>query len=304
MAIKKIEIRPKGDGTYPDVLYPKTSVDMVEGLQTILDGKANSSHALNQSIHTTQAEKDLVAQFADRFNITKLITNWNDATDNGYYMAQGALNAPDSAWYIGEVINHHPTWVTQRVMSFTDPANTMREYQRTNSQGTWSPWYETSPRKLFTSVSNGKQAIANAITGKGISTPGDAEFATMANNINAISTGRKFATGVVNASSTTLMFQNVSGSTGNWYHVTVTGLNFKPSYIIVWYAPSSWTYNSIYYNDGKADTVKIYGHYNMADTDTRITVMNANARSGYVNNTGFCIPVSSSSMAMNYVAFE
>lgn len=34
MAIKKIEIRPKGDGTYPDVLYPKTSADMVEGLAT------------------------------------------------------------------------------------------------------------------------------------------------------------------------------------------------------------------------------------------------------------------------------
>lgn len=29
MAIKKIEIRPKGDGTYGDVLFPKTSADMV-----------------------------------------------------------------------------------------------------------------------------------------------------------------------------------------------------------------------------------------------------------------------------------
>lgn len=30
MAIKKIEIRPKGTGDYSDVLYPKTSADMVE----------------------------------------------------------------------------------------------------------------------------------------------------------------------------------------------------------------------------------------------------------------------------------
>ena len=44
MAIKKIEMRPKGDGTYADVLYPKTSTDMVEGLSTALSGKANSSH--------------------------------------------------------------------------------------------------------------------------------------------------------------------------------------------------------------------------------------------------------------------
>lgn len=34
MAIKKIEMRPKGDGTYPDVLYPRTSSDMVDGLAT------------------------------------------------------------------------------------------------------------------------------------------------------------------------------------------------------------------------------------------------------------------------------
>ena len=31
MSVKKIEIRPKGDGTYSDILYPKTSVDMVDG---------------------------------------------------------------------------------------------------------------------------------------------------------------------------------------------------------------------------------------------------------------------------------
>lgn len=36
MAIKKIEIRPKGDGTYPDVLYPRTSADMVDGLDEAL----------------------------------------------------------------------------------------------------------------------------------------------------------------------------------------------------------------------------------------------------------------------------
>lgn len=34
MAIVKIEMRPKGDGTYGDVVYPKTSADMVEGLAT------------------------------------------------------------------------------------------------------------------------------------------------------------------------------------------------------------------------------------------------------------------------------
>ena len=43
--------------------------------------------------------------------------------------------------------------------------------------------------QLFTSVSNGKQQIASAITDKGVSTSGTDSFATMAENIGKISTG-------------------------------------------------------------------------------------------------------------------
>ena len=42
---------------------------------------------------------------------------------------------------------------------------------------------------LKTSVSNGKSAVASAITDKGISTSATATFDTMASNIRAISTG-------------------------------------------------------------------------------------------------------------------
>lgn len=59
MAIKKIEIRPKGDGTYSDVLYPKTSADMVINETT---GKTIQeelvSHQADTTKHVTQAEKD------------------------------------------------------------------------------------------------------------------------------------------------------------------------------------------------------------------------------------------------------
>lgn len=44
----------------------------------------------------------------------------------------------------------------------------------------------TRVEECFTSVSNGKKAVANAITGKGISTAENAEFATMAENIGKI----------------------------------------------------------------------------------------------------------------------
>lgn len=47
--------------------------------------------------------------------------------------------------------------------------------------------------QLFTSVSNGKQQIASAITDKGVSTSGTDSFATMAENIGKIVTGLDFS---------------------------------------------------------------------------------------------------------------
>ena len=46
---------------------------------------------------------------------------------------------------------------------------------------------EADVNELFQSVSNGKTLVANAITGKGVSTPTTATFATMATNISKIS---------------------------------------------------------------------------------------------------------------------
>lgn len=125
----------------------------------------------------------------------KTITDWNLADQNGIYMASGAKNAPDqTAWWMGITFSHNDLFKVQKVMAFTDVAADMREFERTKLSGTWSPWYETSPRKLFTSVSNGKQAIANAITEMGVPSWGGSEFAVLANHIRAIS-GTKMARG-------------------------------------------------------------------------------------------------------------
>ena len=44
---------------------------------------------------------------------------------------------------------------------------------------------------LKTSVSSGKQLVASAVTGKGVSTAADASFQTIANNINSLKTASK-----------------------------------------------------------------------------------------------------------------
>ena len=73
--------------------------------------------------------------------------------------------------------------------------------------------------QLFQSVSSGKLLVANAITGKGIPTIGNAEFATMAANIGKIQTGLKSAKGYMNRDSE--------------YVLSVTSLDFTPRVIIV-----------------------------------------------------------------------
>lgn len=57
MAIRKVEIRPPGSGDYSDILYPKTSADIVTttdgnvqtDIDTLKSGKANTSHTHTKS---------------------------------------------------------------------------------------------------------------------------------------------------------------------------------------------------------------------------------------------------------------
>lgn len=73
-----------------------------------------------------------------------IVTDWNDANQNGWYMASGAANAPtaDTTWYQGPVEAHNATWVTQTVFAFTaDGAADTRTWRRERNSGTWGAWY-------------------------------------------------------------------------------------------------------------------------------------------------------------------
>lgn len=71
------------------------------------------------------------------------IADWNAAITSGYYMGAGATNAPTATiWYIGQVIAHNATWVTQTVYAFADNSegtNTMT-WRREMNNGTWTAW--------------------------------------------------------------------------------------------------------------------------------------------------------------------
>lgn len=79
--------------------------------------------------------------------ISKSVADWNDATENGWYMATGAANAPNgsNAWFLGEVNVHNNLYMVQEVFGFTgatqwDPM----KYRRYCQGGVWTAWYSVN----------------------------------------------------------------------------------------------------------------------------------------------------------------
>ena len=72
------------------------------------------------------------------------ITDWNNAANNGWYMASGAQNAPpgftaSGEWLIGTVSQHNPDWIQQEVWAFTGSTSRAR-WRRYKTAGSWGPW--------------------------------------------------------------------------------------------------------------------------------------------------------------------
>ena len=65
------------------------------------------------------------------------ITDWNDATENGWYMGNEAANGPVPQRLMGEVIKHNDLWICQRVCGF---ATDQVWYMRYKIDGVWSAW--------------------------------------------------------------------------------------------------------------------------------------------------------------------
>lgn len=107
-----------------------------------------------------------------------------------------------------DTIYTHPSTHPASMISLADTGN---NFTATN--------VEDGMTELFTNVSNGKTAVANAITGKGQTASGSDTFAQLATAITNISTGKRFASGTA-----------ISGSSN--YIINVSGLSFTPSIII------------------------------------------------------------------------
>jgi len=87
-------------------------------------------------------------QLPDRLGSYGVVhSDWNTCTQNGWYMAAGAANAPDASgnWFLGWAVVHNevPGWCQQEAWQFSAKPNI--RFRRDRSNGTWSAWYSIGP---------------------------------------------------------------------------------------------------------------------------------------------------------------
>ena len=155
-------------GSYND-LSNKPEIPSVGNGTVIIKqaGTQKGSFTMNQSGDTTIELTDnnttysAGAQLALSGTAFKLkdycteITDWNNATTNGWYMASNAANKPADGWIYGITISHNTNYVRQIVFHFASDANVSGSncdrYERVKHSGTWGSWVNTSVRKAVPS---------------------------------------------------------------------------------------------------------------------------------------------------------
>jgi len=133
--------------TYASEAAFKASVN----LETGVDFNAFSAVLAATTAAFTTAQQTKLSGIATGADVTRapldvialIITDWNTALDNGWYMGNAAANAPSAAWYLGFVEAHGAAgYRTQTVHAFTtDSSSNTLVWRRDQQSGTWSSWY-------------------------------------------------------------------------------------------------------------------------------------------------------------------
>lgn len=183
------------------------------------DDNLLAGHVNNGEIHVTQAQKNSWNQLIFKGGpFLSNNTNFDTLESNRVFQVgehTGSTNGPPE--HYGVLIYTLAPNTGYGIQEFV-AVSTRNRYYRTTADGKWTPWVKVLNQNdydtLFQFVSNGKTAIANAITQKGVPTSPTAEFATMAANILNL-TG--FATGT-----------RTVAANGN---LSVEGLTFAPKIV-------------------------------------------------------------------------
>ncbi|MCM3204404.1 pyocin knob domain-containing protein [Paenibacillus illinoisensis] len=209
----KVQLSSKTDGTSEAVAATEKSVRdarlaVLNDAESYVDAKTWQKHKLS----------------GDNGRVQRLINGFdlNNLNYNGMFNCLGPMNGPlgniSTQWYYIEVMVHSDNvgYIVQRA-SRLDSITSPTFYMRICNNGTWGAW----SIDLFQSVSDGKTAIAAAITDKGVAATGSDTFVQLGEKIRGIDVGKKYASGTANFS---LTYSN---------QMTVQNLSFKPTIVVL-----------------------------------------------------------------------
>ena len=151
--------------------------------------------------------------------------------------------------------------------------------------------------QAFQSASNGKLLIANAITGKGYQTSGNATFEQMAANITAINTGPAKSNGTQVLSSATTSIEDLAGNIRNLKLVTVSNLTFAPRVITLYRNEGGSYYVTTYDGNLNSGICVVTSYYPQSGSVNSVVVRLADNSALRVTTNGFILPIYGGSSA-------
>lgn len=142
-----------------------------------------------------------------------------------------------------------------------------------------------------------KDTFATNLTNKGQSASGTESLNSLVGKVANIATGKKFASGTKTATSyTTFMLENGTTNSGWYGAVTVTGLTFQPSIILIMSDIYVWTayYDAVTLNNGYKTIM------GCIDSMSNVRLDGSYA---YVTSTSFKMPAPASA-SISWIAIE
>lgn len=164
--------------------------------------------------------------------------------------------------------------------------------------------------KIANDIQGLKNSLATHLTNKGQPSSGNETLNNLVNKVQNVTTGARRATGTTVSSSALVQGFQYAGSTSTIARntLTVTGLDFKPTYIIAkWYDTANFRDNVVIYEELPSGiypkTVKSSIYY-QADLNNTTYNLKGDVGPANVYNGGFVIPVSSGSTSYSWRAYE
>lgn len=262
----------------------------VEVLDVLDSSNKNSALSANQG-RELKVQLGVLENKLNSFKETILLetVDFNTVTTNGLYFCRvtNSTNKPPKAvssvgWLIVEMgVDDYAKSCVQTFVHSGDSKIAM--WKRLSlSNGTWGAWQkilnEDDYTTLFQFVSNGKKQVADAITRKGVDTSSTAEFATMAQNIDKIPTGKRLHIGKVTSTSYSRGFPDYQNQTIAISFTTLfaSEIGFIPSMVVA--------YPTDYRTDYNTNSTIVYP--NKVSTAGSGVVASVHSNNGMINISG------------------